>query len=314
MAGSGNIALITLLVLIAGAILSAVWWWVPKRQMRGLTFENDKDRAATEDNFRKTVGQVIGGAAVLVGALFAYLQFSQQQNATSEQFAKQQDAAAKEALRQQTAANEQLKVQQDAASKQQEAATQQLAAQQEASRNSLKASQDLLISNQVAKGFEQLAGEKTTMRLGGIYALEGVMNQFRAVSSAGAGSAVRLRAREHDTPARIAGQECRRQTQRHAGNGCAGALTVIGRRAPGPGCVDLQGANIRGANLLEAHPGGAVLGGAHLEEADLRGAHLDGAVLIGAHLEAPTSVGRISQAPSSSRRISQAPSSAGPRG
>ena len=210
MAGWGNIALITLLVLIAGAILSAVWWWVPKLQMRGLTFENDKDRAATEDNFRKTVGQVIGGAAVLVGALFAYLQFSQQQNATSEQFAKQQDAAAKEALRQQTAANEQLKVQQDAASKQQEAATQQLAAQQEASRNSLKASQDLLISNQVAKGFEQLAGEKTTMRLGGIYALEGVMNQFRAVSSAGAGGAVRVRAGAHDTPARIAGQEDRR--------------------------------------------------------------------------------------------------------
>jgi len=77
MAGWGNIALITLLILAVGAILSAVWWWVPKRQMRGLTFENDKDRAATEDNFRKTVGQVIGGAAVLVGALLAYLQFSQ---------------------------------------------------------------------------------------------------------------------------------------------------------------------------------------------------------------------------------------------
>ena len=36
--------------------------------------------------------------------------------------------------------------------------------------------QDLLISNQVSKSFEQLAGEKMEMRLGGIYALEGVMN------------------------------------------------------------------------------------------------------------------------------------------
>ena len=80
MAGWGNIALIVVAGILVGAILCAVWWWVPKRQMLGLTFENDKDRAATEDNFRKTVGQVIGGAAVLVGALFAYLQFSQQQD------------------------------------------------------------------------------------------------------------------------------------------------------------------------------------------------------------------------------------------
>jgi hypothetical protein len=78
MASWGTITLIIALILIGGATLCAVWWWVPKIQMYGLTFESDKDRAATEDNFRKTVGQVIGGAAVLVGALFAYLQFSQQ--------------------------------------------------------------------------------------------------------------------------------------------------------------------------------------------------------------------------------------------
>jgi hypothetical protein len=38
------------------------------------------------------------------------------------------------------------------------------------------AAHDLLISNQVAKGFEQLGSDKLTIRLGGIYALEGVMN------------------------------------------------------------------------------------------------------------------------------------------
>jgi hypothetical protein len=42
MAGWGNIALIAALVLIIGAILCAVWWWVPKLQMRGLTFENGR--------------------------------------------------------------------------------------------------------------------------------------------------------------------------------------------------------------------------------------------------------------------------------
>src|SRR6516162_4207528 len=42
-----------------------------------------------------------------------------------------------------------------------------------------QASRDLLVSNQVSKGFEQLgqAGiDKVVVRLGGIYALEGVMN------------------------------------------------------------------------------------------------------------------------------------------
>ena len=78
-----------------------------------------KARADVEDNFRKTVGQVLGGAAVLIGAGAAYLQFTQQQQSTHH---------------------------------------------------------DLLISNQVSKGFEQLAGTETAMRLGGIYALEGVMN------------------------------------------------------------------------------------------------------------------------------------------
>ena len=94
-----------------------VWWWVPKWQMRSVTAADPKEQADIEDNFRKTVGQALGGIAVLVGAVMAYLQFTQQQ----------------------------------------------------------RAAHDLLISNQVAKGFEQLASDKATMRLGGIYALEGVM-------------------------------------------------------------------------------------------------------------------------------------------
>ena len=39
-----------------------------------------------------------------------------------------------------------------------------------------RAAHDLLISTQVSKGFEQLGSEKVVIRLGGIYALEGVMN------------------------------------------------------------------------------------------------------------------------------------------
>jgi hypothetical protein len=50
-----------------------LWWRLPKRQVArlALTIRDPKARAEAEDNFRKTVGQVLGGAAVLIGALIA---------------------------------------------------------------------------------------------------------------------------------------------------------------------------------------------------------------------------------------------------
>jgi hypothetical protein len=51
--------------------------------------------------------------------------------------------------------------------------------QQQASRDQLQTAHDLLISNQVSKGFEDLGSvgdSKLVARIGGIYALEGVMN------------------------------------------------------------------------------------------------------------------------------------------
>jgi hypothetical protein len=119
-----------------------LWWRLPKWQVDRLrpTIFSSQDRASAEDNFRKTIGQLIGGAAVLIGAAFAYLQFTQQQRGSHEQFSEQQRAA-------------------------QERFTQQQ-----------KTAQELLVSNQVSKGFEQLGSDKPVVRLGGIYALEGVMN------------------------------------------------------------------------------------------------------------------------------------------
>jgi uncharacterized iron-regulated membrane protein len=67
---------------IAGSavLLAAVgfWWWWPKRQADRLrlTIRDPKARADVEDNLRKTIGQLLGGAAVLIGAALAYLQFS----------------------------------------------------------------------------------------------------------------------------------------------------------------------------------------------------------------------------------------------
>jgi hypothetical protein len=113
---------VPLAVAIAASLWFAwwLWWRLPKRQVDrlGLKIRDAKARADVEDSFRKTIGQLLGGAAVLAGAGLAYLQFTQQQ----------------------------------------------------------QASYALIISNQVSKGFEQLGDDKVVVRLGGIYALEGVMN------------------------------------------------------------------------------------------------------------------------------------------
>ena len=73
-----------LLAGVAGLVIYGAWWlwWrLPKRQVERLrlTIRDPKARADVEDNIRKTIGQLLGGAAVLVGAGFAYLQFQQQQ-------------------------------------------------------------------------------------------------------------------------------------------------------------------------------------------------------------------------------------------
>jgi hypothetical protein len=113
--------LIVITLAAVGSVVVAallLWWRVPKWQMRSITAADPKARADIEDNFRKTIGQLLGGAAVLIGAALAYVQFTQQQQTSQRQFTQQQQA-----------------------------------------------SRDLLISNQVAKGFEQLGSDKIVIRL-----------------------------------------------------------------------------------------------------------------------------------------------------
>jgi hypothetical protein len=108
----------------AVVLAGAVWWRLPKRQMRSISLEDPKARADIEDNFRKTIGQALGGIAVLIGAWLAY-----------------------------------------------HGTQQTLQANQEQSRLSQQTSHDLLISQQVAKGFEQLGQQgpdKMVLRLGGM--------------------------------------------------------------------------------------------------------------------------------------------------
>src|SRR5215469_8064918 len=102
--------------LLAGAVavvaLGAwwVWWGLPRRQVDRLrlTIRDPKARADVEDNFRKTIGQLLGGAAVLIGAALAYVQFTQQQRESHDQFSEQQRTALQQFTEQQKASHDLL--------------------------------------------------------------------------------------------------------------------------------------------------------------------------------------------------------------
>jgi uncharacterized protein YjbI with pentapeptide repeats len=233
---------------VAGAVLYGAWWlwWrLPKRQINRFRIGDAKARADVEDNFRKTIGQLLGGAAVLLGAALAYLQFTEQQRNTQKQFVEQQDASRKQFEQQQQAAR------------------------------------DLLVSNQVAKGFELLGNKDSlTQRLGGIYALEGVMNTSEQYHQPVLEA---LSAFVCDGTKTVTGDV-------PPATDIQAALTVIGRRKPvGEGRPNLAGAHIPRANLGDANLNralldGADLSGAYLIDANLNDAFLSGAILRGAHL------------------------------
>ena len=225
-----TIGLAVLAALLLALAIWWLWWRLPKRMAARLALDDPKARGDAEDNFRKTVGQALGGVVVLLGAGVAYLQFSQQQ----------------------------------------------------------QAAHDLLISNQVAKGFELLGNkdkDALVLRLGGIYALEGVMNgsdQYHQPVLEALTAFVRENAPLRIWPALQA------------------ALTVIGRRSAGPGSIhltitdlsnanltraNLHGAYMDGANLFRAYLGHADLSAASLSDARLSGAYMVGANLTHAYLE-----------------------------
>jgi uncharacterized protein YjbI with pentapeptide repeats len=229
----------------------AFWWWWPKWQVNRLALEirDPKARADVEDNFRKTAGQFLGGAAVLFGAWLAFLQFSQQQQTAQSQIEQVQQAAQRQ--------------------------------QQQAAR-------DLLISNQASKGFEQLASDKIAIRLGGIYALEGVMNASERPEWSRGPVLEMLCAfvREYTVGKTVA---------KKPAIDIQAALTVIGTHK-GQELPDLAEVNIPGANLSGANLRGADLNSADLNSAYLSGAYLSGANLLGANLSgANLTFGKLSR-------------------
>jgi hypothetical protein len=236
-------------------ILIVVWWWVPKWEVNHLRLKvrDAKARADVEDNFRKTLSQLFGGVAVLLGAAFAYYQT-------------------------------------------------QLTA---------KASRDLLVSQQTSKGFEQLGNpDNIIVRLGGIYALEGVMNASQeyhkpVVEALSAFIREKLprptgsRTGECGIPDSTETADLPRDVQ--------AALVVLGRRRRPHDAnanlariylrnynlynidlrnanLDLSDADLSGANLTHADLSNVTLKGACLSHARLIGTDLSGANLSEAKL------------------------------
>jgi hypothetical protein len=228
-----------------------LWWNLPKREVAKMRYgiRSPKDRVEVEDTLRKTIGQALGAIAVLIGAGFALAQFLEQRATAQQQIAVSQK-------------------------------------QVEISQQQVQASHDLLISNQIAKGFEQLGSEKVEVRLGGIYALEGILNMPLPDKSSSLDyrqpilEALCAFVREHTIGMIVAD---------HPTTDVQAVLTVIGRRRPEDvfNRVNLEGANLAGADLSKADLRGANLSRAVLAGADLYGADLDGATMSGAHLGGP---------------------------
>lgn len=242
-------------------ILLAVWWWLPRAQANRLrrTVRDPKARAELEDNFRKTIGQLGGGIAVLLGIAFAYSQTIQ---------------TLREAEKSRQATD--------------------------------TASRNLLISQQVSKGFDQLGSDKINIRIGGVYALEGVMNvsadYHRPIMEALCAFVRQTSYLEGPRnggaqPEQSAGNDQRpRQTSKLTGTkrpNSAGtrpdveaAVTALGRRFRNfkEGILDLSGSRLQGAFLSGTDLSGGNLTLADLSTADLTEANLSNSNLSRASL------------------------------
>ncbi len=226
----------------------AAWWWLPKWSVQKLRQEipDAKARADVEDNFRKTIGQLLGGAAVILGAGLAYLQTQQTLQAQSIQ--------AHAALR----------------------------AQDEQSVRTI-------ISQQIAKGFELLGDKDLIKRIGGIYALEGVMDtpeQYHPYHQSvidGVSAFVRISTGSgtNETPLALAADvEAALTVIKRK----AGTVKIVLAKAQIPNVIlsdshlvsaDLNGINLSNAELLQVDlSGGAVLANANLSNAKMYGADL----------------------------------------
>lgn len=124
-------------------------------------------------------------------------------------------------------------------------------------------------TDRYTKAIGQIASDKLTERLGGIYALEHLMIESE---------------RDHNTVVEVLAAFIRENAESNSVHGgpptpstdIQAALTVLGRRPDRPEAnyLDLRNADLRGANLQDARLEGAILRRAQLQDADMTLARL----------------------------------------
>lgn len=148
-------------------------------------------------------------------------------------------------------------------------------------RRTLDATRDGQVADRYSKAIDQLGSDHLDMRIGGIYALEGVARDsprdhaaVMDVLSAFVRVRSRMRHQVRDAAKDTQGQQLNQPDVQ-------AAVTVIARRdtARDGHCIDLSYANLDVADLKGAKLHGAKLTGASFWSADLRGADLSDAEL-----------------------------------
>ncbi len=154
--------------------------------------------------------------------------------------------------------------------------------------DALRGAHEAQIADRFPLAVNQLASENLEIRLGGVYALEGIAvvseKDYRSVLEV-LTAFVRERSAWKDSRTPLADQPLPKRAP-----DIQAILTVLGRRArtyqDGEAeRLNLARTDLRRANFKGTHLEGAILSGAHLEGADLTGAHLKWAIFRGAHLE-----------------------------
>jgi len=252
-----------------GALLAlAILWKVPEWQVGRVRRLDAKERFDRVNEARKTLAQILGGIVLLAGF------FGTWQN---------------------------IKVAQKS-----------VTVSQESAQEALEVSRKGQITDRFTKAIEQLGAvddkgkKKLEVRLGGIYALEGIANESKELHwpivevlcayvrvnapAPSKGDKPVSEARKPRNPPK------KNQTATPPPRPAAdiqAILTVLGRRDTkyeeetqhlDLGDIDIRGANLTRANFTGANLSGADLGEADLSVADLGEANLSGAFLIGANL------------------------------
>ena len=244
----------------ATVVALLIVWWIPRRQTRNLCLET-KDRLTLENEFRKTIVQIIGGAAILAGLYFT----SQQLQASRRSLEIAQEAQTTERFTRAVdqIGNQQLQVRVGG-----------IYALGEISKDPSYDRHWIVISVLTAFLRDRASWHPGPPKIPLPEDIQAALSVVAARDSRGA----TYDATTHHV-IDLTGTDLRRALLR-AGNLQAVELT----RAHLEG-ADMRGASLTGVLLTGAHLDEALLDNSDLSAADLRGADLRGASLSGANLK-----------------------------